>query len=58
MKKTILGIILVAITAVMMAGCSLTYDGNDVGKDDSKTKQEQETTTEEKDGCLDDGLFY
>ncbi len=58
MKKTILGIIVVAIAALILAGCSMTYDGQEV---DPKNAQEQETTENspnDKDGCLDDGLFY
>ena len=60
MKKTILGILIVAISALLLAGCSLSYDGEESAP--QKNSQEQETTktesVNEKDGCLDDGLFY
>ncbi len=60
MKKTILGILIIVMSALMLAGCSLSYDGQDVKPEETT---EQETTTEEenvndKDGCLDDALFY
>ena len=58
MKKTILGILLIVTCAILMAGCSLTYDGQDVDQKETQEQTQQETTTEEKDGCLDDGLFY
>ncbi len=58
MKKKLLGVFLIAIIVATLAGCSLTYDGQDVNQPEKQEQQEKETTKEEKDGCLDDGLFY
>lgn len=51
MKKTILGIVLVLMASLMLAGCSVSYSG---GESDQGKEQ---NTQEEKDGCLDEGLF-